>query len=185
MSEEILIKHCSPTLAGLKTASLFSCEFSDKSELDDFLKKNNKLLAKKGVRMIPLRRSDKSALIYVYRPELLDRDLSDRDAADILARLGYSDTRANHCLTRLRERLCGGEFPHEIGCFLGYPPEDVNGFIDNRAKDCKLVGCWKVYGNVERAKTLFAKYKKCTDVYCRCYEKGRSIDELCVKRSVG
>ena len=27
----------------------------------------------------------------------------------------------------------GGKFPHEIGLFLGYPPEDVSGFIENRA----------------------------------------------------
>ena len=26
MSEEMVIKHCSPTLAGLKTGSMFTCE---------------------------------------------------------------------------------------------------------------------------------------------------------------
>ncbi len=25
-----------------------------------------------------------------------------------------------------------GEFPHEVGLFLSYPPEDVKGFIDHR-----------------------------------------------------
>ena len=27
-----------------------------------------------------------------------------------------------------------GEFPHEVGLFLSYPPEDVKGFIDHRAR---------------------------------------------------
>ena len=180
MSEEILVKHCSPTLAGLKTANLFSCEFNDRHELSEFLRSNNLLLSKKGVRLIPLRCSENSALIYVYRPSLLKRDLSDENTAGILKELGYSG-QSEKCLTKLRERIGhGNDFPHEIGCFLGYPPEDVNGFIKNGAKDCKLVGCWKVYGNVERAKNLFAKYKKCTDVYCRCYKNGKSLGDLCV-----
>ena len=29
MSEELLVRHCAPTLAGLKTANLFACRFSD------------------------------------------------------------------------------------------------------------------------------------------------------------
>ena len=33
-----------------------------------------------------------------------------------------------------------GEFPHEVGLFLSYPPEDVKGFIDHRANDFKCAG---------------------------------------------
>ena len=33
-----------------------------------------------------------------------------------------------------------GEFPHEVGLFLGYPPEDVKGFIDHRANNFKCAG---------------------------------------------
>ena len=59
----------------------------------------------------------------------------------------------------------GNEFPHEIGLFLGYPPEDVDGFINNGAKGAKYVGTWKVYGDESIAKRTFAQYKnvrKCT-----------------------
>ena len=35
---------------------------------------------------------------------------------------------------------------------LGYPAEDVQGFIENETKECKCVGCWKVYGDEEKAK---------------------------------
>lgn len=52
-----------------------------------------------------------------------------------------------------------GEFPHEVGLFLSYPPEDVKGFIAHRANDFKCAGLWKVYGNEEKARSLFAKYK--------------------------
>lgn len=57
------------------------------------------------------------------------------------------------------------EFPHEIGLFLGYPVEDVKGFIENKASCAKCVGYWKVYGDEEKAQKLFNQYKKCTGVY--------------------
>lgn len=33
MSEEMLVCHCSPTLAGLKTGSLFSCPYRSKKKI--------------------------------------------------------------------------------------------------------------------------------------------------------
>ena len=71
---------------------------------------------------------------------------------------------------------------HEIGLFLSYPPERyVKGFIENRAANYKLSGLWKVYRRrEEKAKELFAKYKKCTDIYCERYEAGCGIAELAV-----
>ena len=33
MSDEIIVRHGSPTLAGLKTGNLFNCPYSDKEEL--------------------------------------------------------------------------------------------------------------------------------------------------------
>ena len=33
MSDEMIIRHCSPTLAGLKTGNIFSCPYSNNKEL--------------------------------------------------------------------------------------------------------------------------------------------------------
>ena len=33
MSEELLIAHCSPTMAGLKTGSLFTCPMQSRAEI--------------------------------------------------------------------------------------------------------------------------------------------------------
>ena len=49
--------------------------------------------------------------------------------------------------TLIRRLQDEAEFPHEIGLFLSYPPEDVQGFIDHHARDFKLSGLWKVYGD--------------------------------------
>ncbi len=64
-----------------------------------------------------------------------------------------------------------GAFPHEIGLFLGYPSEDVLGFIRNRAGNSKMTGAWKVYGDKEKAERIFEKYRKCTRCYLRRLKK--------------
>lgn len=179
MSEELIVRHCSPTLAGLKTGNMFSCRFHTVEQLREDIRRMNRRLAAKGLRILPLRIGERSALIYVYRPNKLQRDLAQGEACSILAQNGYACDKPSRCIARLRSRLQEQtDFPHEIGLFLGYPPEDVRGFIDNRSP--KLVGCWKVYGDEEKAKTLFGKYKHCTDVYIRQLTHGNTIERLTV-----
>lgn len=181
MSEELLVRHCSPTLAGIKTGSLFTCAVSGKHEMKRCIRIWNHMLTKKGLRVLPLRLINGRALIYVYRPAMLSTDLQNNTAEKLLQERGYSIKTSESCVVHLIERLCEcEEFPHEIGLFLGYPPEDVNGFIENKADGCKYVGYWKVYGDVKAARKTFEKYKKCTDVYCNQYAKGRSIERLTV-----
>ena len=181
MSEEHLIRHCAPTLAGLKTGSLFSCSFTCQQELLNVLRQMNHRLLPKGVRVLPLRLSDNRALIYVYRPKKLSSDIADTVAEQILLRHGYDTAVCEKCIVRLIQRIRSQEnFPHEIGLFLGYPPEDVCGFIENKACNCKCVGCWKVYGDEEAAKRKFAQYKKCTEVYRDRWATGTDIERLTV-----
>lgn len=182
MSEQLLIRHCSPTLAGMKTGNMFGCKYTDLCEVRDFIRSLNKLLRCKGIRVMPLRCTDDRVLIYVYRPEQLSRDLGNNLANTLLTERGYTCTTPERCISCLMKRLrdCE-EFPHEIGLFLGYPPEDVHGFIENKPNSCKYTGLWKVYGDTESAKRLFAKYKKCTDAYCRLWSMGRPLEKLAVR----
>ena len=57
---------------------------------------------------------------------------------------------------------------------------DVQGFIENHAQNFKLSGLWKVYGDEAYARAAFAKYKKCTDIYCRSWRSGASLEALTV-----
>lgn len=181
MSEEYIIRHCAPTLAGLKTGSIFACPYTSKDALRDSIRQINKRIGAKGLRLLPLRLSEKRALIYLYRPAKLSEDLSDTTAASLLKQYGYSLSSCESCVVQLGRRLRQQEaFPHEIGLFLGYPPEDVCGFIENNGCGCSCVGCWKVYGNEEAAKKRFALYKKCTRVYCDRWAKGSAIERLAV-----
>ncbi|MDL2206697.1 DUF3793 family protein [Eubacteriales bacterium OttesenSCG-928-N13] len=179
MEEQLIIKHCSPTLAGIKTGNLFSCSFESHDEMKLSICELNQIFVKKGLRALPLRYRNSRALIYVFRPEFLRRDLRDDTACSILHKEGYRCASAEHCVVQLVNRLKEHEsFPHEIGLFLGYPPEDVLGFIENNASGYKCAGCWKVYGDEAAARCTFEKYKKCAEIYYRQWEKGKSIKEL-------
>ena len=179
MSEDSLVFHCAPTLAGIKSGSLFTSDYSSKAEVVAALRKLNRRLAPKGLRLLPLRYSEKKVLIYVYRPGGLARDLEKETARKILQRAGYSAACPDGNVAELQRRLNRGEdFPHEIGLFLSYPPEDVLGFMEGRSHKC--VGAWKVYGDEESAKLTFSRYKRCTDAYCALYRSGRSLEQLTV-----
>lgn len=181
MSAELVVRHCSPTLAGLKTGNLFSCPCKSREEIQTDVRRLNRLLSPKGIRIVPLRYAKGKALIYIYRPSKLKKDLANDYACSLLADLGYRQETTELCVNHLISRLQNSEeFPHEIGLFLGYPPEDVRGFIENKAENCKCVGCWKVYGDEQKAHKLFNQYKKCTTVYSRQLSQGRPIERLTV-----
>ena len=65
MSEELIVRHCAPTLANLKTGSLFVCPITDRPSFFSSLRSLNELLVPKGLRALPLRIRERSALIEV------------------------------------------------------------------------------------------------------------------------
>lgn len=182
MGEQLLIENGAPTLANLKTASLFTVSAKTPEEARRLLEDWLPVLARKGVSLEILRNRGNSLLVYLYREGRLQRDLCQCLARERLCREGYRCENPRQALETLKKRLSeSGEFPHEIGLFLGYPPEDVEGFIENRGKNCKCVGCWKVYGDPEQAVRQFARFKKCREVYLRLYQDGKkSLDQLTV-----
>ena len=181
MAEEILIRQGAPTLAGIKTGSLFPCPCEDREDLLADIRRLNRRLSPKGLCLLPIRFLAGQALLYLYRPAELRRDLRDARVSELLRQAGYEDESCARCVARLACRFReSGEFPHEVGLFLSYPPEDVKGFIAHRANDFKCAGLWKVYGDEEKARALFAKYKKCTEIYCALWQSGSRLEQLAV-----
>lgn len=179
--EPYIVEHCSPTLASLKTANLFSIGFENYDELLDNVERNNKMLNPKGVYVELLTVKDGRALVYVYRKVSLENDLRQPVVKEILSSFGYREFEISKCVDVLRKRLyeCDG-FPHEIGLFLGYPPGDVKGFIVNGGRNFKCTGCWKVYCDEAESRKCFGRFKKCKDVYRRLFNEGRTIVSLTV-----
>lgn len=175
---ECIVRHCSPTLAGLKCGSMFrvpSCSRSVSQQLSSISRE----LAVKGVDTEILRDDHRGKLIYIYRPESLDRCLSNHEARRLLYDLGYNE---HDMIGRLKERFAVCQScPPEIGLFLDYPPEDVRGYMENNGERCHCIGCWKVYGDVDESRARFRRYRKCREVYARRFSEGYSISRLTVK----
>lgn len=183
MSDEMIIELCSPTLAGIKTGNLFSCDCEDPGQLLCEVRSYNSMLARKGICMLVLSVKKKRALIYLFRPERLKKDLADAEAAEILHARGYREERLGKQINTLKKRLKeSDDFPHEIGLFLSYPPGDVRCFIEQKARNYQLVGCWKAYGNIEEAKKKFNQYNECKASYVKHFRDGMSLRDLTVQR---
>lgn len=188
--ETVMIEQCSPTLAGLKPANLFRHETRDARGLAERVEQWNAQLNARGIQVTVLKACARTHryLIYVYREARLKEIFARAEVQEFLRGEGYripedpaSGAGCGELLRQLSHRLCcGDEFPHEIGVFLGYPLEDVVGFIQNRGQNFTCCGCWKAYGDPAAAQRLFDQLNKCTAVYLRLFHSGTPILRLAV-----
>lgn len=179
MLDRAIIDHASPTLARLKLGNLFNHTMGQDFPVE--FAALRKQLMDKGVTMTILKVSGGKALIYLYRAEELERTLADEGVRQLLETCGYSHFDVGGALKTLRARLHDlDSFPHEIGVFLGYPLEDVVGFIENGGRNCLSCGCWKVYSNECAALAAFARFEKCKTVYQRLFASGCPLTRLTV-----
>lgn len=181
MSDEIIIRQCAPTLAAIKTGSLFSCPCRNRLELRSEIRLFNQKYVPKGLCLLPLRFWEERALLLLFRPERLQRDLQNEMARRLLKNVGYCSEDYCLCIVTLVRRFReGNDFPHEVGLFLSYPPEDVKGFIENKAEHYKCAGLWKVYGDEQKAKQQFAAFRRCTELYRERWHAGIDFEQLAV-----
>ena len=182
--EDALIEHASPTLAGLKPANLFRYRPEDLRSFALDFKHWREHLAASGLQLVILRGCRKIGgyLMYLYRPRDLHAALTCEENRAFLLRQGYSAEGSDQdYLRQLAGRLClDAEFPNEIGVFLGYPLEDVEGFIQNKGRNFTCCGYWKVYGDPCTAQRRFDSYRKCTEIYRRIHARGTPVTQLVV-----
>ncbi|MBR1751532.1 MAG: DUF3793 family protein [Ruminococcus sp.] len=174
--EKKIAFHTAPALCGVKCASLISLdchEFDIPGNVSLF----NLKAGGSGIYMRALCECKSRALLLVYNKSLLTKRLGESRVRVLLRSCGYGrDLSLDKCLDTLADRIrSGGDFPHEIGVFLGYPIDDVIGFIKNGGENFKLCGCWKVYSNADKAKKTFKQYDRCRDYLCSKLNKGLDI----------
>ncbi|MBI1921745.1 MAG: DUF3793 family protein [Geobacter sp.] len=103
-----------------------------------------------------------SVLLLLYSPSALEGLLRKPNAAAVLKRAGYADfTAPESALNELASRFSGGEFPHEIGVFLGYPLKDVAGFMGWVHIPFTCQGPWKIYGDPRESLRLAETFRCC------------------------
>ena len=122
MFEEMMVRNCAPTLAGIKVGSLFNCKCLCGRDVINVIRNLNKRLLPHGIRVIPMSFSDSATLIYVYRPEKLNSYLSQDEVKKILTDLDYPADDADRCVRTLAGRLCEQDvFPSRDRTLSGIP----------------------------------------------------------------
>lgn len=181
--EAVLVRQCAPTLAGMKPGSIFCFNHSPLEVSRQKVCQWNKQLAPFGltVQILLERPGSSSVIVFVYRRDRLEQMLSDDAYQSFLAEAGYERTNLDGLLEQLSYRLrTQPEFPHEIGVFLGYPLQDVIGFIENQGRNFTCCGFWKSYGDPAEMQVCFACYRRCIQTYVAMFEQGIPIERLAV-----
>ncbi len=178
--EQILGLHAAPTLTGLKAASLLSFRRSSFDDFDGLLESYRPCFMCKGISTFCVAEGTEYVLLLFYRREALEEALFSPKAQEILQPLGYREwDTVEDMLEHLRSRMALKKtFPHEIGLFLGYPPEDVEGFIQHKGRKFCYSGYWKVYANEAETRALFDRYTDCTHAFCTRLERGEPFAAL-------
>lgn len=180
--ESLVAFHCAPTLAGIKPANLFTWHHMSEQSAGNTIDMMRSKLATYDVSMDVLCMCERYALLLVYRADLM-RKVFTAETEKFMAGYGYP-TSADIAskIEFLKTRIAaGGDFPHEIGIFLGYPLVDVKGFIEKHGTDFKAGGFWKIYGDKDKTLALFDSYRRCTEFFCKKLESGCDITQLLSK----
>jgi hypothetical protein len=163
MSEQFkkcLYLNCSPTLRGIKPSNIFTLHKKRHPNWEQDLAECRSALQRHGYELLLLNQTEEFLIVMVYQPDTLNRCLSQKERREFLRSMGYQETLSlEGKLELLGRRYQRSNFPHEIGLFLGYPIDDVFGFISNHGENFKYSGEWKVYGDVKQAKKLFQAYQ--------------------------
>ncbi|MBQ4465145.1 MAG: DUF3793 family protein [Oscillospiraceae bacterium] len=167
--------HTAPTLMGIKCANLFSMSLTPELA-EDYLADFQERSGHNGLRIRAVCHCGERVLLYVYHERLLSTWLSREDVQAFLRQYGYTpEMTLDEMLRILGSRITCGSFPHEIGVFLGYPLEDIRGFIENEGRNCLLCGVWKVYSDPESAQQKFQIYGRCREILCDKLHQGLDI----------
>jgi len=152
--ESVFIYFVSTVLQKIKPGTLISIP---KRYIDTYQSKKDYFKSISGLEILELTNNNQDTVWYVYDTSFLTEHLQCQGIKDLLEDNEYNNTKClDTMLQTLTYRFKNSNFPHEVGVFLGYPLEDVKGFIKNKGHNCLACRFWKVYHDVENAMNMFA-----------------------------
>lgn len=171
--ETKLALQCAPLITGIKISNLLIVSTEDEGNVRTILKRT-------GISHYRLLRQDNKTTYLLFYRSKLSAYLQDSEVQEMLSKNGYETDSLGQIMRRFQKRYEtymseGEQFPHEMGLLLGYPVEDVIGFMENNGKNYLYSGYWKVYSDVSTKKALFQKYEDAVDDVIRLLDKGIGI----------
>lgn len=167
---------CAPILTGIKMSNLLHVKKEQKAEVF-------RLFEDSPISCHILYEWNDRVSILLYRRAALQRYLKQGGVQKLMESFGYCNMELEEILKILtvkNQAYVEGHapYPHEVGLVLGYPPEDVLGFIEHRGRDYLLSGYWKVYGDPIRAERIFAAYDRARDAVIRLAGNGFGVMDI-------
>ena len=106
--KSLMVEQCAPTLTGIKPASLFRCGRRAAEDIRQTVETWDHALRHLGLRVRILKECPNTGdcMIYVYRPDWVDRLLSEEDHLRFLDSCGYQRGSTALLLDQLSGRLC-------------------------------------------------------------------------------
>lgn len=171
-----LVMQCAPVIAGIKISNLLIIKTETLFSTLDILKSTHFCY-------FLLRKDAEKTTILLYNPEKIKEYLEQDEIVAFLKQLGYKDCSLGQVLSVFRMRYQNymkrpQEFPHEMGILLGYPMEDVTGFMKNKGKNFLYMGYWKVYENLSDKIQLFRRYEMAKEQQVRMIYDGIEMSEI-------
>ena len=167
---------CAPLLTGRKISNLLTVDRSFRSAVLGLFRSS-------AVSCYVLYESADRITFLLYVREKLEAYLRTEKVKKLMLEFGCSGCTLSKILysvsERYREHMEGnGDFHHEIGLLLGYPPEDVIGFIENRGQNPLYIGYWKVYSNLEECRKVFAGYDQAREKVIHMVSSGMTVKNI-------
>lgn len=171
-----LLLQCAPMIAGLKASNLLIIASENEADARRILN-GTKISCARLVRM------DKKTTMLIYHEQWVKEYLASREVSELLRVLGYEGKGFYEVLHSVRKKYRSymkkeGEFPHELGLLLGYPAEDVKGYMDNKGRNYLCTGYWQVYADPAAKLNLFQKFELARERLIRAIFDGKEIQEL-------
>ena len=163
---------CSPTLRRVKPSNLFTVHKECCPDWRTDLQECRSTLERFGFGLTVLEENLRYLVVMVYHGDSLRRCLEKREP------MRWLNASLEGKLAHLERRFGKDSCPHEIGLFLGYPLEDVRGFIANKGKNSKYTGEWKVYGDLPGALRLFQSYRDSRSWVMEQAKRGMGLEEI-------
>ena len=168
-----LALQCAPVISGIKIANLLTIPAKKLRELSRILKKT-------GLSFRVVYPGKERLVILVYRENKLREYLERDEIKAFIQKCNYRVSCINQIFPLFVRRYMRymelkQDFPHELGVLLGYPIEDVEGFIVNNGKNYLHSGYWKVYKDAEAKIRLFKNYEKVQTEIVRLLYEGLDI----------
>lgn len=171
-----VVTQCAPLLQGIKIANLLIVRLFDKENVIALFKKTR-------FSCLVLYEETEKVIFLVYLKDSLKLYLERKEVSKLMNKFGYYEKKLELILhhfalnyAKYRNHIIN--FPHEMGLILGYPAEDVKGFVENEGKNYLHLGYWKVYGDVENTTLLFQNFDAARELLVSYVKSGIQMKEI-------